>query len=166
MGSFSHCSHKQGVGCPKLKKKAGTIQDSVEPYNAELGLSIFGAKKVSTYLFIQQKLSECPTKAGNQECFVTLSHSHTLSFSHSITLHMLNNFCFHVQAQKLLSHFHSLTHSLSLSLDMLNNFCLHVYVQKSLFIAENCNAFFDSHSHSTLSCYFRSHRAGSQLKRF
>ena len=47
---------------------------------------------------------------------------------------------------------------------MLNNFCLHVYALKSLFIAENCNAFFDSHSHSTLSCYFRSHRAGSQLK--
>ena len=26
--------------------------------------------------------------------------------------------------------------------DMLNNFCFHVYAQKSLFIAENCNAFF------------------------
>ena len=25
---------------------------------------------------------------------------------------------------------------------MLNNFCFHVYAQKSLFIAENCNAFF------------------------
>ena len=25
--------------------------------------------------------------------------------------------------------------------DMLNNFCFHVYAQKSLFIAENCNAF-------------------------
>ena len=24
---------------------------------------------------------------------------------------------------------------------MLNNFCFHVYAQKSLFIAENCNAF-------------------------
>ena len=26
--------------------------------------------------------------------------------------------------------------------DMLNNFCFHVYAQKWLFIAENCNAFF------------------------
>ena len=26
--------------------------------------------------------------------------------------------------------------------DMLNNFCFHVYAQKSLLIAENCNAFF------------------------
>ena len=26
--------------------------------------------------------------------------------------------------------------------DMLNNFCFHVWAQKSLFIAENCNAFF------------------------
>ena len=26
--------------------------------------------------------------------------------------------------------------------DMLNNFCFHLYAQKSLFIAENCNAFF------------------------
>ena len=26
--------------------------------------------------------------------------------------------------------------------DMLNNFCFHVQAQKSLFIAENCNEFF------------------------
>ena len=30
----------------------------------------------------------------------------------------------------------------SLTLDMLNNFCFHLYAQKWLFIAENCNAFF------------------------
>ena len=30
----------------------------------------------------------------------------------------------------------------SLSLDMLNNFCFHVYAQKWLFIGENCNGFF------------------------
>ena len=29
-----------------------------------------------------------------------------------------------------------------LTLDMLNKFCFHLYAQKSLFIAENCNAFF------------------------
>ena len=32
----------------------------------------------------------------------TLSQSHTLSISHSLTLNMLNNFCFHVYAQKSL----------------------------------------------------------------
>ena len=45
--------------------------------------------------------------------------------------------------------------------DMLNNFCFHVLAQKSLFIAENCNPFFDIISSSiTLSCDFRVHRAG------
>ena len=62
---------------------------------------------------------------------------------------------------------------------MLNNFCFHVYAQKSLFIAENCNGFFltsmvffDKTFHlrffgdqlSTLSTDIRVHRAGSQLK--
>ena len=65
--------------------------------------------------------------------------------------------------------------------DMLNNFCFHVYAQKSLFIAENCNAFFwhqwvffDKTFHlcffwdhiTTLSCDISVHRAGSQLKTF
>ena len=53
-------------------------------------------------------------------------------------------------------------------LDMLNNFCFHLYAQKSLFIAENCNAFFFDIitiiSSSTLSTDIRIHRAGSQLK--
>ena len=59
-------------------------------------------------------MSERQTKAGNQECYYKLkklffmsmlkSHSHTLSVSHSCTLNMLNNFCFHVYAQKSLSH--------------------------------------------------------------
>ena len=61
---------------------------------------------------------------------------------------------------------HSLTHSLtltlslshSLTLDMLNNFCFHVYAQKALFIGENGTLII------TLSCEFRGHRAGSQLK--
>ena len=51
---------------------------------------------------------------------------------------------------------HSLIHSLS-------SFHFHVYAQKPLFIAENCNFFGDS-TIVTLSCYFRCHRAGSQLK--
>ena len=71
----------------------------------------------------------------------TLSHSHMFSLSHSITLDMLNNFCFHVFAQKSLSHSHSLSISHSLTLSMLINFCFHVHAQKLLFIAENVNAF-------------------------
>ena len=63
---------------------------------------------------------------------------------------MLNNFCFHVYAEKSLSHYHTLSlshsHTLtlfqSLTLDMLNNFCFHVYAQKSLFIGENDNEVF------------------------
>ena len=46
--------------------------------------------------------------------------------------------------------------------DMLNNFCFHVYAQKSLFIGDNVNDFFDL-TH-TISCEFRCHRAGFQLK--
>ena len=46
---------------------------------------------------------------------------------------------------------------------MLNKFCFHLYPEKSLFIGENCNAFFDL-SLITRSCDFRVHRAGFQLK--
>ena len=60
-------------------------------------------------------MSERQTKAGNQEHFLTLTRSHSLTLS--------------------LSHSH-------LTLDMLNNFCFHVYAQKSLFIGENDNVFF------------------------
>ena len=56
---------------------------------------------------------------------------------------------------------------------MLNNFCFHVLAQKSLFKVENVNVFFDINgffwqnfmdSSNTLSCDIRVHRAGSQLK--
>ncbi len=58
----------------------------------------------------------------------------------SLYFDMLNNFCFHVFAQKSLSHTLSqLSLSHSLSLGMLNNFCFQAYPQKSLFIAKNCN---------------------------
>ena len=87
-------------------------------------------------------------KSWEPEHFLThsLSHSLTLSLSHSHTLTL------------------SLTLSLSysLTLDMLNKFCFHLYAQKSLFIAENCNGIF--WDLLTLTCEFRSHRAGSQLK--
>ena len=87
-----------------------------------------------------KKKSECQTKAGNQECFEKLSLS--------------------LLSQLSLSH--------SLSLDMLNNFCFHVYAQKSLFKVENVNAYFLTSSSSAASAprEFANHRAGSQLKFF
>ena len=71
------------------------------------------------------------------------------------TLGMLNNFCFHVYAQKSLSQSHTLSLSHSLSLDMLNNFCSHVYAQKVFFLTSSSSA---SAAHD-----FANHRAGSQL---
>merc|ERR1711994_584324 len=81
-------------------------------------------------------MSERQTKAGNQECYEkleklsptpthTLSLSLSLSLSHSPTLDMLNNFCFHVYAQKSLSHFHTLTLSLSHSFNVSFNHSRH-----------------------------------------
>ena len=58
----------------------------------------------------------------------------------------------------------SLSHSLCL--DMLNNFCFHVYAQKSLFKVENVNAYFlTSSSLTSAPREFANHRAGSQLKK-
>ena len=54
------------------------------------------------------------------------SHSHTLSLSLLSPLSLLSQ----------LSPSHSIT------LDMLNKFCFHLYAENSLFIAENCNGFF------------------------
>jgi len=59
---------------------------------------------------------------------LTLSHSHTLiSLSHltlSLTLDMLNNFCFHVYAEKSLSHYHTLSLSHSHTLTLSHSFSL------------------------------------------
>ena len=60
----------------------------------------------------EKKMAERKTKAGNQECFEKLE---------KLSLSLLS-----LLSQLSLSH--------SLSLDMLNNFCFHVYAQKSLFI--------------------------------
>ena len=72
-------------------------------------------------------MSECQTKAGKNDPW-----------------DMLNNFCFHVYAQKSLAHSLTLTLSIShsITLDMLNKFCFHLYAENSLFIVENCNGFF------------------------
>ena len=60
------------------------------------------------------KMSKLQTKVGNQ---ITLSHSHSLSFSHYFTLVILNNFWFHINAQK--SHSQCLSHYLTLTLSLL-----------------------------------------------
>ena len=80
----------------------------------------------------------------------SLSHSHTLSFTLSRHAEQLLFSCLGLKVTLSLSHSLTLSHSLihssshSFTLDMLNNFCFHLYAQKSLFMAENCNAFFDS----------------------
>ena len=121
-------------------------------------------------------MSERQTKAGNQ---ITLTHSLILSLSYSLTLslsqsHILS-FTHSCHTEQLLfscskvtlslSHYLtlSISNSHSLTLGMLNNFCFDVYAQMSLFIDENVNGFFDHHTSITLTCYFRCHRAGSQL---
>ena len=63
-------------------------------------------------------MSESQTKAGNQECFAK-----TCKTCKTCKLANLQN----LQIDPL---------------DMLNNFCFHVYAQKSLFIGENVNDFF------------------------
>ena len=92
---------------------------------------------------------------------LTLSHSrsHTLSISHSFTLDMLNNFCFHVYAQKSLSHTLTLSHSHSFSLSHSFNlsFTHSRHAEQVLFsslcskfavVGENCNGHFLTSSSS------------------
>ena len=96
-------------------------------------------------------MSERQTKAGNQECYEKLeklvsnflalsnSHSFTLSLSDSLFYDMLNNFCFHVHAQKSLSHSQTLSltlsHSLTLTLShsLILSFTLSRHAEQLLF---------------------------------
>ena len=87
------------------------------------------------------------------------SHSHILSLSYSLTLTLSH------------SHTHSISHSITL--DMLNNFCFHVYAQKSLFIAKIAMLFFWQQGFFLTKLYGQQQhpflflsvsRAGSQLK--
>ena len=111
-------------------------------------------------------MSERQIKAGNQEYYWKLEK---LSICHS--LNMLNNFCFHVYAQKSLFHTqtptlklsHSFTFSFTHPWHAKQLFCFHVYAQKSLFISINVNAFWGD-IHHTHTPDIRVHRAGSQLK--
>ena len=84
-------------------------------------------------------MSERQTKAGNT---LSLTHSLTHLLANSLTCTLA------YWLALSLSHLptHTLTHSFSLN--MLNNFCFHVYAQKSLFIGKNGNAFFDHIIHT------------------
>ena len=92
-------------------------------------------------------------------------------------LNVLNNFCFHVYAQNLLSHFLTLTLSHSHSFSLSHSFNLsfnHSRHAEQLLFSSLCSKityycrklqwFFLDHIITTLTCYFRVHRAGSQLK--
>ena len=105
-------------------------------------------------------MSESQTKAGNQECFAKTCKTCKickLAILQNLPIDlwdMLNNFCFHVYAQKsLFINLQNLQNCKTCKLanlqnlqidpwDMLNNFCFHVYAQKSLFIGENDNEYF------------------------
>ena len=93
-------------------------------YQAEAKRTVLSISHVKVE---DKKMPERQTKAGNQEfCKTckTLSHSHTVSYSvsYSLTLDMLNNFCFHLYAQKSLSHSHALTLSHSRTLTLSHSF--------------------------------------------
>ena len=102
-------------------------------------------------------MSESQTKAGNQECFAKTCKTCKLASLQNLPIDlwdMLNNFCFHVYAQKSLfinlqnlqncktCKFANLQNLQIDPWDMLNNFCFHVYAQKSLFIGEHHNVYF------------------------
>ena len=106
---------------------------------------------------------------------VTLTLSLTHSPTHSVSLNMLNNFCFHIFAQKSLSHSHSLSLSLFLTLTLFQSLiqslstCWTSFVFISMLKSRCCRrklqwSFFDIVVITTLSCDVWVHRAGSQLK--
>ena len=106
-------------------------------------------------------MSECQTKAGNQ---ISLSHSH------SLTLVILNNFCFHFYAQKSLSHFPTLTlpHSLNVSLSHSHSFTLsftHSQHAEQLLFSCLCSKITLSLSHSHTLALSHSHTLSFTLSR-
>ena len=115
-------------------------------------------------------MSECQTKAGNQVCYEKLS---LLSLFHLFYLDMLNNFCFHVYAQKSLSHtfttfatFTTFTLSFTLSRHA-EQFLFSCLCSKLTVYSRKLQGIFWDHLLLviTLSPDIRVHRAGSQLKK-
>ena len=88
------------------------------------------------------KMSERPTKAGNQEYCKTYKTSKTctLSFTPSGHDEQLLFSCLCSKVTLTLYHSHTLSISHSLTLDMLNNFCFHLYCLQpkiAMFLAGN-----------------------------
>ena len=78
-------------------------------------------------------------------------HTGTLTLSHSITLDMLNNFGFHLYAQKSLSHSHSLTLSHCLTVSPFLTLTLFQSLMESLLTCWTTFVFISmlkSHSHT------------------
>ena len=68
----------------------------------------------------------------------TYSHTFSLSLFLTLTLSHSHSFSLSLFLFLTLSHSHTLSISHSITLDMLNKFCFHLFAQKSLFIGENC----------------------------
>ena len=104
---------------PNLLKKSGA---------ALLWFPLFKIVQSSSKkcLNLRQKLGTRNVIKNLKDFFVFMS----MLKSHSLTL--------------TLSQSHTLSISHLLTLDMLNNFCFHLYAEKSLFIGENCNTFITS----------------------
>ena len=125
-------------------------------------------------------MSESQTKAGNQECFAkTCKTCKTCKLASLQNLpidlwDMLNNFCFHVYAQKsLFINLQNLQNCKTCKLAKLANWSLG-HAEQLLFSCLCSKVtvyrwkwqwfFFDLSLSTTLTCYFTVHRAGSQLK--
>ena len=116
--SFTHSRHAEQVLFSCLGSKVAVYSRKLQCFFFDHIIIITLSPDIRVHRAGSQlKMSECQTKAGNQECFEKLE---------KLSLSLLSQ----------LSLYHSL------SLDMLNNFCFHVYAQKSLFKVENVNAFF------------------------
>ena len=126
---------------------------------------------------IPKKCLNLRQKLGTRNFAKTCKTFAKLALSHSLTLDMLNNFCFHVYAQNLLSISLAISLSLSLAISLSHSFNLSFnhsrHVEQVLFSclgskvtvsSRKLQCFFLDFSLSTLPCEFRSHRAGSQLK--
>ena len=100
-----------------------TLSFTHSPHAEQLMFSCLCSKVTLSH---SRTLSFTLSRHAERLLFSCLGSKVTLSLSHTLTL----------------SHSRSLSISHSLTLDMLNNFCFHVYAQKSLFIGENDNDFF------------------------
>ena len=125
----------------------------------------FRSHRAGSQLIKIKKMSERQTKAGNQitlshSLILSLSHSFTLSFTHSQHAEQLLFSCLCSKISLSLSHSHTLSfnHSRHAEQVLYSSLCskVAVYSRKlQCFFFDSC---------ITLSCYLRSHRAGSQLK--